>query len=201
MVRGYKRGTRWPKPHQSCRPSLPANINLWKSRLCRSPARRQQSSTSSSQSTSTWSTASCPSWSRPSNQNQSSRRSILRHVWKLVRRWRWGEFAAPPAMTTAATQSSRSGNLSWVHLFKRRPQVGMFSEMYNSNCSPHISEMPAKCPHVNEPSLLSRGILLQPWRCQTPYPRGKGDLHQPIRTQVLPCQNFQEDPYGRLFYH
>jgi hypothetical protein len=37
--------------------------------------------------------------------------------------------------------------------------------------------------------------------CQTPYPRGKGYLHQPIRTQVLPCQNFQEDPYGRLFYH
>ena len=67
------------------------------------------------------------------------------------------------SMTTAATQSSRSGNPSWVHLFKRRPQLGMFSEMYDPNFSPHISEMPAKCPHTNEHGLLSRGILLQLW--------------------------------------
>jgi len=163
MVRGYKRGTRWPKPHQSCRPSLPANINLWKSRLCRSPARRQQSSTVQARVPQLEAlpvaqagadlpirTNQVEDQSLDINENlfeDEDRASLRRHL----------------SITTAATQSSRSGNPSWVHLFKRRPQLGMFSEMYDPNFSPHISEMPAKCPHTNERGLLSRGILLQLW--------------------------------------
>jgi hypothetical protein len=82
--------------------------------------------------------------------------------------------------------------LGWVHQYQQGPQLGLFSAMLDQHCSPPPSRMPVKCRTSTPTSLLPRGLLLQPWRCGTLVSIPTINPQQPLRTTVLPQENFQE---------